>query len=173
MRTERGRGVRLLTAAALMAVSWVGAAGGLEAQERPGRERLEAQVRARFNALVQRELGLDDAALERLDATLSALQEERRALGIRQRQLRRRMASTGALLSEDEARAVLDQVVTVQEEELGLLRREQERLLEVLTAPQLVRFYTLRERFADRVRELRRRRSGGGTPPDPAPLRLP
>jgi len=39
---------------------------------------------------------------------------------------------------------------------------EQEALLEILSAPQLVRFYTLREQFGERVRNLRGG-PGGGT----------
>lgn len=150
----------------IVAASSLGSAGPAAAQERPGRDRLEAEIRARFNAVVKRELGLEDGTLARLDAELETLQEDRRELGARQRQLRRRMASTGTLLSDEQARSVLDELVTVQEAELALLRREQERLLQVLTPPQLVRFYTLRERFADRVRELRRRRPGGERGPE-------
>lgn len=166
MRMRRGAGARAVMVFLALTVSWTGTVQTASAQQRPDRDRLEAQIRDRFHELVQRELGLDDASLERLTAELDVLQEERRELGMRQRQLRRNLASTGTLLSDDQAQAVLDELLTVQEEELTLLRREQERLREVLTAPQLVRFYTLRERFADRVRELRRRGPGGGGPPD-------
>ena len=131
------------------------------------RERLERQVRERFQQLIQTELGIDEAVSVSLREAMESFNEERRALAMRQAELRRRLRSSGSLLDADEAREVLDEVVAVQQVEVDLLAREQGALLEILSPPQLVRFYTLREQFSERVRRLRGepgtpRRGGGG-----------
>jgi hypothetical protein len=150
---------------------------GAQVRERPGtenRERLERQIRERFESLIQAELGIDEAVSAELHATMESFMEERRELGQRQARLRRSLRSSGSLLDAAAAQEVLDEVVAVQRAEGDLLAREQEALLQVLTAPQLVRFYTLREQFAERVRALRGagppgRRGGGGDGPPPLP----
>jgi hypothetical protein len=137
-------------------------------QRRPGqgeRPQLERQVRQRFQQLVQRELGLDDAGMAALEEVNQAFQEPRRELALRQRELRRRLSSTRTLLSEDEAADVLREVVEVREEETRLIREEQARMLEIMSGPQVVRYYHLREELSDRIRAMRDRRTrAGGTP---------
>ncbi len=131
------------------------------------RQRLERQVRERFETLIREELGIDEATSTALRETMESFMGERRDLAMRQAELRRRLGSSGTLLDEAGAREVLDEVVAVQRAEVDLLAREQEALLGILSPPQLVRFYTLRERFGERVRTLRggpagTRRGGGG-----------
>lgn len=141
----------------------------LEAQQprRPGarvqnRTQLERQLRVRFQQMVARELGLSEEQGQALDGVVAQFQEPRAELARRQAELRRRMMGTGALLSEAEASAVLQEILEVKEEETRLLAEEQSRLQEVLSPPQVVRFYTLREQLANRVRQLRENRRGGG-----------
>ncbi|MEJ2541134.1 MAG: hypothetical protein P8188_14390, partial [Gemmatimonadota bacterium] len=125
-------------------------------QQRPGhseRARMEAEVRERFEAMVQKELGLDEATARTLSDRARAFQPERRALAQRRRQLQRRMSGTGALLSEEEAREVLDDMTELARQEAELLAREQADLLEVLSPGQLVRLYGLREQLGHRIRE--------------------
>lgn len=137
-------------------------------QRRPGqgeRPQLERQVRERFQQMVQRELGLDDAGMAALEEVNRSFQEPRRELAMRQRALRQRLSSTGTLLSEDEALAVLREVVEVRDEETRLIREEQAEMLQVLSPPQVVRYYHLREQLSARIRAMRDRRPrGGGTP---------
>lgn len=164
----------------ILALVLVFAAGAppLVSQVRQGppaeaRQRLEREVRERFETLIQEELGIDEATSAALRDTMEGFMPARRGLAGRQAELRRRMRSSGTLLDEAEARAVLSELVAVQREEVDLLDREQEALLGVLSPPQLVRFYTLRERFNERVRELRglpgMGRRGGGAPPGGGP----
>jgi Spy/CpxP family protein refolding chaperone len=126
---------------------------------------MERAIRERFETMVWRELGLDEGQREALAAAVQEFREPRRDVSQRQVRLERRLAGTGALLSEDQAREVLAELVAVKRAEVELLAREQERLLEVLTPPQLVRFYTLREQLGRRIRRLRENRPGGGGPP--------
>ena len=130
-------------------------------QERP---ELERQLRERFEGMVARELGLDPGTAAQLREVSAEFVEPRRELSRRQRQLQMRMRSTGTILSEDRAREVLDELVAVKRDEVDLLKMEQERLLEILTPPQLVRFYSLREQFAQRIQRLRRDPGGGARP---------
>ena len=164
MKTRVTRGILFL---GLLALSLP--AGAVEAQQRrqrpPARAEMEAQVRERFQRMVWRELGLDAEDGEALAAAVREFQEPRQEVARRQRALQRRMTGTGALLSETEARAVLEELVEVREAEVELMRSEQERLLEILEPAQLVRFYTLRDRFGARIRELREGRPRGGGPP--------
>lgn len=162
----------VLAAPALVALVSLGAfASGLEAQQprRPGaraqeRPQLERQLRQRFQQMVARELGLGEDQAVALDAAVAEFQEPRAELARRQIELRRRMTGTGALLSEDEAVAVLDEILAVKEEEARLMAEEQTRLLQVLSPPQVVRFHMLREQLANRIRQLRENRRGGGGP---------
>ena len=136
----------------------------------PNRERLERQIRERFETLIQNELGIEEAVSVELRTAMESFTDERRALARRQVELRRSLRSSGTLLDAAEAQAVLDEVVAVQRAEGDLLAREQEVLLRILSPPQLVRFYTLREQFNERVRTLRGggppgRRGGGGDGP--------
>lgn len=169
--TWRGRFAR----GVLLAGTLLLAAAPIQAQVRPGgppteaRERLERQVRERFESLIQEELGIDESTATALREVVDGFAGDRRALSQRQNELRRGMRSSGTLFEASEAQAVLDELIAVQRDEVDLLEREQEALLTILSPPQLVRFYTLRERFGERVRNLRGRpgaaarggRSGG------------
>lgn len=153
----------------------------LSAQMRPGgppteqRQRLEQQVRERFEAMIRSELGIDEETSVALREVVDRFSGDRRELSQRQQSLRRRLRSSGSLLDADEARSVLDELVAVQQAEVDLLSEEQAALLQILSAPQLVRFYMLREQLGERVRNLRgggadaaRRPGGGGQPPRPS-----
>lgn len=162
---RRGTGLRSALLALVLALPVLGVPAPAQAQQGPpgrgDRPALEREIRERFHAMVQRELGLDDASLAAMNGVLEELQEERRALNMRQRELRRELNSSATLLSEDQARDALDELIAVRADEVALMRRETDRLLAILSPPQLVRFYTLREQFADRVRQLRMRRPRG------------
>ncbi len=80
------------------------------------------------------------------------------------------------MLSDEEAHSIFAEMRAVREAEVELAREEEAAILEVLTVPQLVRFYAIREDLAQRVLRLRQgagvgRRGGGeggGDPGDPA-----
>ena len=152
--------------AALALTASLALAGPVDAQQGPPRDRarMEEQVRQRFEQLMFRELGLDEASGQVVAETLRSFRPARAELAQRRRRLQRRMEGTGALLSEDEAHEVLEGLASLAREESELLVREQDALLEVLSAPQVVRLYGLREAFGARLRQLRDRRRPGGPP---------
>ncbi|HSG09582.1 MAG TPA: hypothetical protein VLA36_14570 [Longimicrobiales bacterium] len=146
------------------------------AQRPPGagrpqdRAQLEQRVRARFAENMQRRLRLTEEQSEALEAAVRGLQADRMALAQDERALRQRMQAILAddQASEEEATQVLRRMVDLRAQEARLFQEEQERLLEVLTPIQAVRFHAMREQLAQRIQQLRggpagaARRPGGG-----------
>ncbi len=123
---------------------------------------LEARVWARFGESVRAQLRLEPAKFRALQDAMQAFQAERQEVNRARASLRHRLRDPALPdLPEAEARALLSEMVRLQEKELDLYKREQVRLLEVLTPSQLVLFYRLREDFAQRIQELRQGRPGG------------
>ena len=65
-----------------------------------------------------------------------------------------------AELTEQEASEILAEMLELSGEEATLFREEQEAFLQILSAPQVVRFIVMRQQLGDRIRTLR----GGGGP---------
>ncbi len=141
----------------------------------PGRARpqerleLERRIRARFGQMVRKELGLGQEQLRKLQEVMGSFRDDRMQLQRRRAELQRILRREGTLaLDEERARELLRSMVEIQEAEVELYRKEQARLLEVLTPQQLLRFYQLREELGRRIQRLRagagpgRGRGGGG-----------
>lgn len=128
------------------------------------REHLERRVRERFEALIRKELGVDDATASRLRTAVEQFSPQRHDLARRQGEVRRVMRHLDALLPPAEAQVILDDLVALQRAELDLIVRERAALMEFLSPGQVLRFYALRDQLNDRVRDARDRdrdRSGG------------
>lgn len=145
------------------------AAEAQRSQQPPeSREHLERRVRDRFEALIRKELDVDETTAARLRATVEEFTPERRELARRQGELRRTMRRLDDVLPPAEAQAVLDDLVDLQRAEVDLIVRERTALLRFLSPGQVLRFYALRDQLGDRVRDVRNRpdgRSSGETPP--------
>jgi Spy/CpxP family protein refolding chaperone len=124
---------------------------------------LERTLQLNFQRSVQSQLQLDQAQVQSLRGVTQTFQAERSALSRAQASLRYRLRDP-ALRDMDEtaARALLTEMVTLQQQELDLYKREQEELLKFLTPVQVVRYYRLRDDLGQRVQQLRLRRGGGG-----------
>ena len=154
---------------------------GLGPGQRPQeRQQLERRVRARFAEMMQQRLGLSAEESERLDRTVESFMERRQRLVADEQALRRQMEAIAVEKepSEADARAVIDRMQELREEEVRLFRAEHEALLGVLTPVQVVRFHAMREQLGQRIQQLRggmgpgagRPPGGrGGVPPDGAP----
>jgi hypothetical protein len=130
---------------------------------------MERRVQQAFAQRVREQLGLDASQAAALgDATL-AFQRERQTLVRRENELRRRYRMGAAeaggggapAIPDAEAMEILRELRALRAEELNLYTREQERLLQLLTPAQVVRYYLLREQLANRINGLR------GGPPGP------
>jgi len=128
--------------------------------QRQERMQLEQRLHQGFGAMVRNQLGLEEEDLAAVQAVMQSFREDRQALNRDQASLRFRLRDPAHQeMAEEDARAVLSEMVRVQEAELELYRREQAELLTVLNPRQLVQFYRIREDWGQRVQQLRQ---GGG-----------
>ncbi len=163
------RAVGLLIAALLM-----GGGEGLVAQRRGGqqpggggqRAEMERRIQARFDNLVRESLSLSDDQVQQLQDVVDDFRGRRVDFSQRERSTRARVGRLGARgggaeLSEQEATEILAEMLELSGDEATLFREEQEAFLQILSAPQVVRFILMRQQFRERFRTLRR---GGGGP---------
>lgn len=178
---------RLLGIVVVLALCALSDGASVEAQRRQGPPRrhrvdLERRVRQRMAQMVRQQLGLSDERARLLNEAVAEFQDDRDRLAERRRNARRRMNAVmrGQVgVSDQEMEGLLAELAELREEEARIFREEQERLLQVLTPAQVLRFNVLREQLGERVRRLRggqgppggppgagsRRRRGGGGPP--------
>ncbi len=156
----------------LITVLLAGGAHDLTAQRagRSGarqRAQLEERIRGRFDAMVEQRLGLTDEQNPQLQEVLAGFRERRRQFLRDQQQARRELMRLGAEggLTEERASGALEVMIRLGEEELRLFREEQEALMEVLTARQLLRFVVMRRELEQRIQNIRQGRSRGGSGP--------
>jgi len=152
----------------LMAVLLMGSAQELVAQRggRGSRADMELRVQARFDNLVREELDLGDDQWRQLQEAvgtfntrrLEFLQSER---GTRARVGRLGGPGGGRELSEEEASAILAEMLELSDQEATLFREEQEALLQILTAPEVVRYIVMRQQQGDLIRNIRGRGGPG------------
>jgi hypothetical protein len=169
----------------LLAALLMGGAEGLVAQrgggQQPGgggrREEMERRIQARFDNLVREELSLNDDQVQQLQGVVEDFRDQRVDFSQRERSTRARVGRLGvrgggAELTEQEASEILAEMLELSGDEATLFREEQEAFLQILSAPQVVRFIVMRQQFGDRIRRLRggggRGRPGGR--PGPPPL---
>lgn len=143
-----------------------------EAQVRPPggqrqRQQLERRLEQGLARLVAEELGLTPDQVASVQSVMQGFREERQSVNRAQASLRYRLRDPALPdLADDAARAILAEMIQVQEAELDLYRREQAQLLTVLSPTQVVRFYGIREAWGQRILELRQ---GGGRGPGGPP----
>ncbi len=162
----------LLTASLLMMGTLLGGAEGLVAQRRGGqqpgggqRAEMERRIQARFDNLVRETLSLSDDQVQQLQAVVEDFRGRRVDFSQRERTTRARVGRLGlrgggADLTEQEASEILAEMLELSGDEATLFREEQEAFLQILSAPQVVRFILMRQQFGERIRTLR----GGGGP---------
>jgi hypothetical protein len=151
-----------------MAILLMGSAQELAAQRGGGGSRadMELRIQARFDNLVREELNLGDDQWRRLQETVGSfntrrfefLQSER---GTRARVGRLGGPGGGRELTEEEASAILAEMLELSDQEATLFREEQEALLQVLTAPEVVRYIIMRQQQGDLIRNIRGRGAPG------------
>lgn len=134
-------------------------AAGLEAQvrDRPqNRAQLERRIRQAFLNRLRQELRLNSDELAALQEVIRWSENERQTIASDTRGLNERVSEFlrgGG--TEQDARSLLAERAELQARESRLFAAEQERLLEVMTAPQVVRFYSIRDELNARIRRLR------------------
>lgn len=125
--------------------------------------RLRRQIEERFAARVQQELGLTADHVTKLRATHERFSERRRTL-MRQ-QMGRRMALQGQMrpgeaADADSVKRLMDAMQEGRGEMLKLDQDEDREMAGYLTPVQRARFQMMRQRFQERVNEMRQQRRG-------------
>ncbi len=123
-------------------------------QQEVDRERLIE----RFLDLATTELNLSAEQRDQLGVVLREASERRRGLGRRQMQLRRDISQALAdpTTEASEFTRLAERFLTLQHEGLEIQEWQRDRVLEVLTPRQTLRFMLLQERLARRIQEMRR-----------------
>ena len=152
-----------------------GRRGGRRGPPPPERVGLQQRVRVRMDEMIRERLDLTEKEWEEIGDEARGFEQERGALMRQEQALRLRVDVLILEGSEDdeEAGKILDRLITLRRQELELFQREQERLLEILSPSQLVRFQNMREQLGEQIRRLRGGRDGprrgdeldGGVPP--------
>jgi hypothetical protein len=143
----------------LLATAWASPVAGQDAGAQ--RQQLEQRVRRAFQNRVRQDLQLTAAEVPQLTEVIRWSEGLRRGIALRTRELNTRavdfLREGGA---ESEAVAILEERKALQREESDLFAEEQERLLDVLSPNQVVRYYRLRDQFNRQLQRARARRPG-------------
>ena len=161
--------MRFVAGILLLVTLVLGGAAPLTAQDtdRPqSRVELERRVRQVFINRLRQELRLTPNEIQSLQEVIRWSEGQRQAVAADTRSMNDRVTEylrSGG--TEQAARELLAERAEIQAREARLFAEEQERLLTVMSAPQVVRFYVIRDDLNDRIRRLRadvqRRRRGG------------
>ena len=160
-----------LIAACLMAP----AAAAQEPAPVPDSARVEAlrrEVERRFGERVRMDLALSDQQMEQLRAHQGTFMPQRRELLLRQRHLRmalQQQMRPGVEADADSVRRLNDALRENRGRIFALEQDEEAKLSQFLTPVQLAQYRQLRERFVERVNELRRRGGPGPAGGRPVP----
>ena len=159
----------------LIAALLVGGGEALVAQRRGGqqpggggqRAEMERRIQARFDNLVRETLDLTDDQVQQLQDVVEDFRGRRMDFSQRERSTRARVGRLGVRggggeFTEEEASEILAEMLELSGDEATLFREEQEAFLQILSAPQVVRFIVMRQQFGDRIRTLRGGRGRGG-----------
>ena len=126
---------------------------------------LERRLQLGFGRSIQNQLRLDSEQAQRVQGIMQSFQGERQALNRAQASLRYRLRDPALPdMGEDEAMALINEMVDLQQRELDLYKSEQAELLKVLSPIQVLRFYRLRDDLGQRVQQVRQGRGQGGGP---------
>lgn len=135
-------------------------------QEGARRAQMERMIQSRFDGMVREQLGLTDEESRRLQEVLDGFRDQRRAFVQDERSTRRQLMNLGSVdgLTEEQATAALQSMLRVREEEVRLFREEQEALVGVISARQLLQFVVMREQLNQRIQNIRSGGRGMGPP---------
>ena len=126
------------------------------------RQEMEQRIQARFDGMVRDQLGLSDEQVESLQDVVVEFRRRRVEFSESERNVRGRVTGLGRggggrELTEEEATEILREMRELSGEEASIFQEEQEALLGILTAPQVVRYIMMRQQLGDRMRGLRGR----------------
>jgi len=147
-------------------------AGGMPPGQEMSRQEMLRSLQGQYEARIARELSLNEEQRVFLATVFREFGEARSALLPRRLEVMRQVNQLlGDTVPEERALGLLNDLRDLREAEASLLIAEEERLLEVLSASQVLRLQVLRDQFGARIRVLRAGDSpeafgprGGGAP---------
>jgi Spy/CpxP family protein refolding chaperone len=125
-------------------------------------------LQRRMYEVVQRTLGATSDQMRQLAEVNRRYQDERRGLNQKDRQARQTIRAEvlrDSLADQDLVARMLDQLVDVQRQRIGIFTREQHDLAKFLTPVQRAKYATLQEGLRKKVEQLRQRRQENGLTP--------
>jgi Spy/CpxP family protein refolding chaperone len=131
---------------------------------------LEQQLRQRTAEIVKRRLQLTDEQMAKLQATNRQFEEQRVALMMKERDVRRelRQQLTSGTADQNRVGVLLDQAMQLERQRLDITQAEQRELAKFLTPVQRAKLFGLQNEMRRRAQELRNRqmqkRPGPGGP---------
>jgi hypothetical protein len=126
---------------------------------------LRQRIEERFARRVQEQLGLTDDQAAKLRVTSREYNTRRRELASRERAIREAIAGQlkpGVAANQDSVARLTDALIQLRVAEAQAARDELKEQSKYLNAVQRARLYSMRERFAHRVREVHGHRKGRG-----------
>ena len=146
---------------------------GRAAGQTPNRQLLEGRARVALRNAVQRQLGLDEPKMQKLQQTDAKFEPERRNLTRDEREARQALkAAMEDSTSPDQSKidASMKRVLAIQHRRVELLEAEQNDLATFLTPKQRAQYFAIRERVMRRMAEMEQDDAGGGRRGVPPPL---
>ena len=125
---------------------------------------LEARVRQRVAAVVQKRLGLTDDQMRQLSAVNASYEPRRRDLMARERESRvaiREELVRGKSADQKRVQSALDDLFRLQRERIDLTEQEQRDLAKFMQPSQRAGYIALQEQLRRRIEEMRRRAPNG------------
>lgn len=128
----------------------------------PRRQMLEQRLRERTGDLVRRRLQLNDNQMTRLQTTNRQFEQQRTALLMKERDVRRELRQQLMSNTADQNRvaALLDQAMQLERQRIDLIQTEQRELAKFLTPVQRAKLFGLQNEMRRRAQELRNRQPG-------------
>ena len=136
--------------------------GGMPGEGGSRRQMLEQRLRERTGELVQRRLQLTPDQMTRLQATNRQFEQQRTALVMKEREIRRelRQQLVSGVADQNRVAALLDQAMLMERQRLDLTQNEQRELAKFLTPVQRAKLFGLQNEIRQRAQEMRTRPMG-------------
>ncbi len=131
-----------------------GAQGGAQQQNRPV---LEQQLRERMATITRQRLQLDDAQMSKLQAVNTRFAPQMAALATQERQTRQQLRQqlTATTPDQTQVASLIDNLLRLQKQRIGLLESEQKDLSAFLTPVQRAKYMALQTEIRRRADQLR------------------
>ncbi len=130
---------------------------GRPGDAQPRRQMLEQRLRERTGELVRRRLQLNDDQMTRLQATNRQFEQQRGALMMKERDVRRelRQQLSSGVADQNRVALLLDQAMQIERQRLDLTQNEQREMAKFLNPVQRAKLFGLQNEMRRRAQELR------------------